>query len=171
MSELKTISREGIPKALAKAERYRLLNDPRDAESIFRDILRTDAERPEAVIGLLLSLTDQFGCGLRVHVGHARELLPRIKDEYAQQYYSGVICERWAKSELDGGSPGYVVHDWFVQAMEWYEKAEAIAPADTEDAVLRWNACARMMKRNPEIRPRPEDQTIDEMLQDDVPVS
>ena len=29
MSELKAIRRDGIPHALEKAERYRLLNDPR----------------------------------------------------------------------------------------------------------------------------------------------
>jgi hypothetical protein len=170
MFELKTISREGIPKALDKARRYRLLNEPRGAESIYRDILIADPDHEVAVIGLILALTDQFGRGLRVHVGHAEELLPRIKDEYACCYYAGVICERWGKS-LDGGdSPGYVVYDWLVKAMSWYEKAEALAPDDSQDPVLRWNACVRIMKRNPSIRPRPEDQKIDEIHQDDVPV-
>jgi hypothetical protein len=38
MFELKRISREAIPAALAKAERYRLINDPSSAESICLDI-------------------------------------------------------------------------------------------------------------------------------------
>ena len=63
-----------------------------------------------------------------------------------------------------------VVFDWFVKAMGWYEKADELATDDNEDPVLRWNACARIMKRNPSLRPRPEDHTIDEIHQDDVPV-
>jgi len=42
--QLKPISEETIPSALAKAERYRLRQEPRQAESIFRDVLRTDPE-------------------------------------------------------------------------------------------------------------------------------
>ena len=34
MFELKPLSREAIPRALEKAERYRLLNEPAEAESI-----------------------------------------------------------------------------------------------------------------------------------------
>ena len=32
--QLKTLSPEAVPRALAKAERYRLLNEPGEAESI-----------------------------------------------------------------------------------------------------------------------------------------
>jgi hypothetical protein len=41
--ELKSISEQSIPEALAKVERYRLLNEPSLAESICLDIL---ASRP-----------------------------------------------------------------------------------------------------------------------------
>ena len=37
MFQLKTLSPEAVPKALAKAERYRLLNEPGEAESICLD--------------------------------------------------------------------------------------------------------------------------------------
>ena len=44
MSDLKALSREAIPAALEKAERYRLLNEPGEAESICLDILQADPE-------------------------------------------------------------------------------------------------------------------------------
>ena len=39
MTTLKRISPTGVERALEKAERYRLLNEPWDAESICEDIL------------------------------------------------------------------------------------------------------------------------------------
>jgi len=44
MFTLKQITRDGIPRAIEKAERYRLLNEPGDAESICLDILDVDPE-------------------------------------------------------------------------------------------------------------------------------
>ena len=42
---LKTISKEGIPEALSKAERYRLLNEPGEAESICRDVMAVEPDQ------------------------------------------------------------------------------------------------------------------------------
>src|SRR5260370_873256 len=42
--QLKSISKAGIPEAIAKAELYRYLNEPEEAESICRDILAVDPE-------------------------------------------------------------------------------------------------------------------------------
>jgi hypothetical protein len=50
MYELKPLSREAIPAALEKAYRYRLLNEPLEAESICRDILEADPENQEATV-------------------------------------------------------------------------------------------------------------------------
>src|SRR5579864_3525344 len=58
--ELKTLSLEAVPRALAKAERYRLLNEPGEAESICRDALDADPDNQDALVMLLLALTDQF---------------------------------------------------------------------------------------------------------------
>lgn len=168
--ELKALDAASIPDALRKAERYRLLNEPRDAESICRDILRTDPDNQDAIVALVLSLTDQFGKAMQVNVGHAREWVPKINDVYRQHYYSGVICERWGKAQLAHGAPGYVLFDWFHQAMEWYQRAESHASHSEPDPILRWNACARIVKRNDHIRPRDEDALPDAMLQDDVPI-
>jgi hypothetical protein len=166
MFELKSIRREAIPAALAKAEKYRLLNDPQNAESICRDVLRVDPESQEALVGLLLSLTDQFGRQMHVAVHHAREVLPQLADPYQRLYYEGVICERWAKAQLRQGTPGYVAYDWFQRAMVLYEEAEKIRPRGDDSAILRWNACARIMKRSPEITPKPQDQSIEAGFED-----
>ena len=42
MFELKPLSQKPLPAALAKAERYRLLNEPSEAESICQDILAVE---------------------------------------------------------------------------------------------------------------------------------
>src|SRR5260370_985194 len=82
MSELKSLSKEAIPAALEKAERYRLLNEPGEAESICLDILKTDSENQQAIITLLLALTDRFEKGYAVSDMQTKELLLRMKSEY-----------------------------------------------------------------------------------------
>ena len=49
MFELKLLSTGAIPAALAQAERYRLLNEPGEAESICLDVLRVDPEHQDAL--------------------------------------------------------------------------------------------------------------------------
>ena len=41
--------------------------------------------------------------------------------------------------------------------MAWYEKAEAIRPPANDDALLRWNTCVRLLARNPQVQPAPEE--------------
>ena len=45
---LKPMSKDAVPSALAKAERYRLLNEPGEAESICLDVLQIDPQNEEA---------------------------------------------------------------------------------------------------------------------------
>ena len=156
----KRLSPEGIPRALEKAERYRLLNDPSDAESICLDILEVDPRHQRALVALLLSRTDQFprsrdGAG----VASAREVLPRLSSEYERAYYGGIICERWAKALRARGVPGSgaTAYQWLREAMEHYEQAERIRPAGNDDALLRWNACARTIAQYPDLKPAVED--------------
>jgi hypothetical protein len=143
MFELKPIHREAIPNALKKAELYRLLNEPAQAESICYDILQVDPENPRALTTLLLALTDQFERGLAVN--RAQDLLPRLHGEYERAYYAGIIYERKARAQLNQGIPGakFAAYELLREAMFWYERAEAIRPPDNDDAMLRWNACAR----------------------------
>jgi hypothetical protein len=154
--ELKPISREAIPKALEKVERYRLLNEPAEAESICRDVLRADPGNPRALVMLLLTLTDQFGRG--VGVNEAREIVGRLDGEYERAYYEGIVCERQGKALLRGPAAGSEVgsYGWLREAMRAYERAESLRPAGNDDAILRWNACARIL-RDRNLGPRSED--------------
>lgn len=147
MFEPKPISREAIPAALSKGERYRLLNQPAQAESICLDVLRVDPANQEALVMLLLSLTEQFGEPGRVSLKEGEELLPRLDGEYERAYYHGILMERWGQALLAGHTPAYVVLDWIRDAMRHFEKAEALRTRGNDDAILRWNACARFIER------------------------
>ena len=50
MAELKRILPSAAPVALEKALRYRLLNEPMQAESICRDVLEVDPSNKEALV-------------------------------------------------------------------------------------------------------------------------
>ena len=153
--ELKALSPEAVPRALAKAERYRLLNEPGEAESICRDALDVDPHNQEAVVTLLLALTEQFDDEPGTAVGDAWKCVERIRDDYDRAYFSGLIWERRAKALLHRVAPGCGprAYEWLRQAMTWYEGAEAIRPAGNDDALLRWNACARLIMRDHRLVP------------------
>jgi hypothetical protein len=157
--ELKRISRESVPAALAKAERYRIINDPSSAESICRDVLLVDQANQEALVTLLLAITDQFADAPAEGVRRAQELLPRLSDEYRRAYYAGIVAERCAKAHLRRGAmgSGERAYHWFREAMGWYERAEALRPAGNDEALLRWNTCARILARDEHVRPRAEE--------------
>src|ERR1700739_3951633 len=159
MSDLKQLSKEPIPAALEKAERYRLLNEPGEAESICLDILRTDPENQPAITTLLLALTDRFEKGYAVSDTQTKELLSRMKLEYDSAYYTGIVAERRAKTKLRSNTPDckFQAYDLFREAMNWFEKAEAIRPPGHDDALLRWNTCARIIARNDIIALEPEE--------------
>ena len=160
MDTLKRISASGVPAALQKAERYRLLNVSSAAESICRDILEVEPDNQQALIVLLLSITDQFGDDLGDAVRRARDVLPRLRDEYKRLYYAGIICERRAKAQRRQSMPGSgsMAYESLQEAMEWYEKAEAIRPAGNDEAILRWNTCVRVLASDDHLRPRPVEQ-------------
>ena len=160
MFSLKRISPSGVPAALQKAERYRLLNDSSAAESICRDIVEIEPDNQQALVVLLLAITDQFGDDLGDSVRRAREVLPRLKDEYKRAYYAGIISERRAKAQRRQSIPGSgsMAYESFRDAMEWYEKAEAMRPAGNDEAILRWNTCARVLAADDHLRPRPAEQ-------------
>ncbi|MCH8800257.1 MAG: hypothetical protein IH963_05035 [Chloroflexi bacterium] len=147
MYKLKFISTEAIPGALDKAERYRLLNEPREAESICRDILQADPDNQQGLVLLLLSLTDQFGRGCDVPLQSVQDILTQLHSEYERAYYAGVILERWGKAQLQSGIPSHTAYDWLREAMVCYEKAEAIQPPGNAEAIFRWNTCARIINQ------------------------
>jgi hypothetical protein len=148
MLELKRISKVALPAALAKAERYRLLNEPEQAESICRDVLAVEPDHQVALVTLLLSVTDQFRAHSTTCVRRAEEVLAKVADAYQRVYYGGIIRERWALALLDGGDPGHQAFQWLDDAMKLYEEAEALAAEGNDDAILRWNSCARIIARD-----------------------
>ncbi len=103
MFELKKISHAAVPGALAKAERYRLLNEPEQAESICRDVLAVAPDNESAAVTLLLALTDQFRVRSATGIREAEEALGRIREPYARAYYGAIIRERWALAILADG--------------------------------------------------------------------
>ena len=80
MDTLKRISQSGVAAALQKAERYRLLNDSSAAESICRDIIEVEPENQQALIVLLLAITDQFGDELSDGVRRARRCVALVRE-------------------------------------------------------------------------------------------
>jgi hypothetical protein len=159
MPELKSLHKDAIPAALEKAERYRLLNEPGEAESICLDILHVDPENQHAVIMLLLALTDRFEKGYGVSDMQTKELLTRLKSEYDRAYYSGIVAERRAKMKLRQNTPDcrFQAHDLLQEAMHCFEKAEPLRPPGHDDAILRWNTCARIIERNNLVPREPEE--------------
>src|SRR5688572_21985855 len=117
MVQLKRITKDAIPAALEKALRYRLLNEPQEAESICLDILAVEPGHAEALVMLVLALTDQFEKLYAEALARAKDVLPKMPLGYEQAYYEGIINERWAKAQLDRGVPSHVACGWFREAM------------------------------------------------------
>ena len=158
MFELKSLTREAIPAALEKAVRYRLLNEPEQAESICEDVLRIDTENQEALATLVLALTDRL-YGPRPASPHAaRGLIPRFHGEYEREYYAGIVAEREGIAWLRSAKPraGEAAYQCFRDGMAHFERAEAIRPPANDDALLRWNSCARMIMNHPDVAPTEE---------------
>ncbi len=154
--KLKPLSREGLESAMEKAEHYRLLNQPHLAESICLDILDIDPGNQKASVVLLLALTDQFGSSTPNVVKQAEEIASKLKDEYARLYYTGIIRERLGNAALRSAVHGaaFDAYEWYTEAMDFFEKAEAVQPHNNNDAILRWNTCARtIMQYHLEERP------------------
>lgn len=142
--EFKPLSSKAVPRALERAQRYRLLNEPEQAESICRDVLRVEPRNQKALVMLLLALTDQFNKVPRVHL-RARKIIDELEDPYQRDYYAGLVWERRARAKLRQEVPGSdsIACNWLREAMGRYEEAEKNRPEGNDDALLRWNACAR----------------------------
>jgi len=145
---LKKISPDGIPHAMEKAERYRLLNDPAQAESICHDVLAASAGHQDALRCLILSLTDQFSASGAAHAAReAHAHIGKLFDDYERAYYTGLVYERETRAFLHRkNAVRSAAYDGLRHAMEWYERAEALRPGDV-DAILRWNSCVRAIER------------------------
>ncbi len=162
MFQLKSLARSSIPAALQRAEHYRLLNEPLEAESICRDVLEVEPDHPAALVTLILALTDQFATALTARMKEAKGVAARLAGPYERAYYSGIICERAAKVHHRRATPasGHIAYDLLRQAMQHYETAERGRAPENDDALLRWNTCARFLMRHPETRPADEGESV-----------
>ena len=152
--ELKSISEQSIPEALAKVERYRLLNEPSLAESICLDILAIVPNHQQALISLLLARTDQFDSDVHVkpHKRSWRELRATTSGPTTRAS-SGSVWEMRAfvMVKLEPAHPHHALRE----AMNHYEKAMNFAIPGNDDAILRWNTCARVIMQKPDLRSVP----------------
>jgi hypothetical protein len=116
------------------------------------------------LITLLLAITDQFETD--VSPGRAREVLRSIQGEYERAYYAGIIAEKSARARMKQRLPGsnFKAYQEFVDAMRFYEEAEALRPEGNDDSILRWNTCARTLMRHHELRPQ-EERTLEPILE------
>ena len=158
MFALKPISHDCVANALAKAERYRLLNEPNEAESICHDILQIEPDNQTALINLILALTDQVPRDTRAF-SDAIATVSQLDSPYDRAYYAGIAWERRAKARYETGGPGAgrYVYEWIATALQLFESAEPLRAPGIDDALLRWNACIRFLYHHRELAPAAED--------------
>jgi hypothetical protein len=147
--KLKPISRAGIAEAISKAEVYRYLNEPGEAESICRDILNEQADNQTALRMLGLAITDQFTGQSSDRYLEAERLFRGLTSEYDRVYHLGILQERKAKAQLRAGRPPHAVYPIFEEAMALFEDASKIRPSDNDESILRWNRCVRLLQSRP----------------------
>ena len=144
--KLKPISQAGIPEAISKVEVYRYLNEPGEAESICRDILALEPGNQATLRLLGLAITDQFTGEMSDRYAEAERIFRSLTSEYERVYHLGILCERKAKAQLRSGRLPHTVFSTFEEAMKYFEAAERIRPPNSDDAILRWNRCVRLLE-------------------------
>jgi len=147
---LKTISKSGIAEAIAKAELYRYLNEPEEAESICQDILAADPTHMLGLRTLGLAMTDQFTGAAGDRYAEAETIFQGLKDPYERHYYTGLLCERRVKAQLRAGRAAHTLLPLLERALQCFAEAERISPPGNDDAILRWNRCVRLLQSHPE---------------------
>jgi tetratricopeptide (TPR) repeat protein len=148
--KLKIISKSGIPEAIAKAELYRYINEPEEAESICRDVLVADTNHMLGLRTLGLAITDQFTGAPSDRYSEAEGIFQRLIDPYERLYYTGLLCERRVKAQLRGGRAAHTLLPLLQKALQCFAEAERIHPPGNDDAILRWNRCVRLLQNEPD---------------------
>lgn len=167
--QLKSISKGGIPEAIAKVELYRYLNEPEEAESICRDILAVDPNHQLASRMLGLAITDQFTGGSSDRYAEVHAIFQALRDPYEKLYYTGLLQERRAKVQLRSGYPAHTLLPLVEDAMRCFAEAEKVRPPGNDDSILRWNRCVRLLKSRPDFYVERESVSLE--ADDSPPVS
>jgi len=150
-AQLKSISKAGIPEAIAKAELYRYLNEPEEAESICRDILSADPDHQLARRMLGLAITDQFSGAATDRYAEADSIFSSLRDPYERFYYTGLLHERRVKAQLHAGHLAHTLAPLLEEALRCFAEAEKLRPQGNDDAILRWNRCVRLLESCPDL--------------------
>ncbi len=143
---LKAISPAGVASAISKAELYRLLNEPEETESICQDILAVEPENQAALRLLGLAITDQFTGATCDRYAEAERVFRQLTDPAEQLYCMGLLHERRAKAQLRSGRSPHTLLVLLEEAMRCYEEVEKLRPQGSDDALLRWNRCVRLIQ-------------------------
>jgi tetratricopeptide (TPR) repeat protein len=164
--KLKTISKSGIAEAIAKAELYRYLNEPEEAESICRDILAADPNHALGLRTLGLTITDQFTGESTDRYAEVEKIFQSLKDPYERHYYTGLLCERRVKAQLRAGRAPHTLLPLLERALQCFGEAERVHPPGNDDAILRWNRCVRLLQGRPDFE---SEETVSFDAQDSPP--
>jgi len=152
--QLHRISEHAIPAALEKARQYRSLLEPEQAESICLDILDIHPDYHDAIIVLILAYTDQFSnSGQILDAKRVLKLVDALTDDYERFYFRGLVNERRGRAMLNESMSRSFTFEYFREALQWYEQALVKRPENNDDAILRWNACLRTIRRE-RLQPR-----------------
>jgi tetratricopeptide (TPR) repeat protein len=108
-----------------------------------------------------LAITDQFCGDAADRYGEAEKLFQSLTERYERLYYTGLLHERRAKAQMRVGRAPRTLVTLFGEAMRCFEEAEAMRPADNDDAILRWNRCARLLQSFPGLDEEAEPQVFD----------
>lgn len=148
--KLKELGARNLGAAVTLAKHYRDLNQPEEAESICRDILRVNPDQTEALRTLGLALTDRFPTSWMTLFDEACSIFSKLNSEYERVYYTAVAWERYAKAQLEAGRAQNAIHA-FEEAMQGFEEAERLSAADDPAPILHYNRCVRALMNHPDV--------------------
>jgi tetratricopeptide (TPR) repeat protein len=158
--KLHDIHADSIELALDKARQYRSLLEPEIAESICLDILHIDPDNQPALVVYILALSDQLHhAGKKTQVQAIEMAIQKLRSRYQQFYYTGLLHERRARFMLTQSMARVFAYDYFIEALQFYQKAEKIRPDHNDESILRWNSCIRTIEKE-KLKPRPDSKDV-----------
>ena len=158
--KLHNIHADAIKKALKKAKQYRSLIEPEIAESICLDILHIDENNQDALVVYILALTDQFHhTEKKMQVKLIQKAIKKLISQYQRYYYTGLLNERRARFLISQPMSHSFAYDYFIEALQNYQRAEQIRPENNDEAILRWNSCIRMIQQE-KLQPRLDSEDV-----------